>query len=202
MRILSITLALLMLLACGEDESTPDDESSDAASEGDTGDQVEDAGSDADNGSDAAGPPEMPQLVLSGALTETIENIAPASSWSKAQDQGTLIHLPSGAGEILAGFTFTFSGPPEEGEIYDQARSGLSCALTAMRTSDNAIWDATHGIQREADQGSCSFTLTSVEETLDTDALKQYKVHGRVEGTLPPKEGSGAEGSVTLHATF
>lgn len=227
MRNASIAFVLLTLLACGEDASEPDEggpdaaserdageeasdaategdageEASDAATEGDAGEEADDAASDASS-ADADIEPAARQVVLSGALTETIDIVVPRASWSKSNDQGSLIHLPGGVGAVQAGFTFTFSGPPEEGETYDQTRSGVSCALTATRASDNATWDAVHGIQGASDQGSCSVTLSAVEQTLDVDALKQFEVHGSVEGTLQPKEGSGADGSVTLRAKF
>jgi hypothetical protein len=219
------TLALLTLLACGDDESHPEDPVTDAASELDAGDEPNDAGSEASDGEasdgkasdgeasdgeasdgeasgpDAGGGSQPAQIELSGALSETIANVVPSASWRKSNDQGSLLHLHNGAA-VFAAFTFTFMGPPEEGGTYDQTSSGLTCALSATRTSDNASWDAVHAIQGAADQGSCSVSLTSVVESVDLPTAKQYTVHGTVDGTLPAKQDSGAQGSVTLHATF
>jgi hypothetical protein len=204
------TLALLTLLACGDDESGPEDQVTDASSDLDAGDEANDAGSEASDGeasdgeaseADADGASQPAHIALSSALTETIENVVPSATWRKSNEQGSLLYLSSGDA-VLAGFTFTFMGPPAEGETYDLTSSGMTCALTAIRTSDNASWDAVHAIQGAADQGSCSLSLSSVVESVDSPAAKQYTVHGTVEGTLPAKQGSGAEGSVTLHATF
>lgn len=209
------TLTLLALLACGDDESGPEDQVVDGAADVDAGDEPNDAGSEASDGEasdgeasdgeasepDAGSGSQQPHIALSGALTATIEHVAPSASWRKSNEQGSLIQLP-GLDPVNAGFSFTFMGPPEAGETYDQTRAGVTCALTATRTSDNATWDAVHAIQGASDQGSCSVTLSSVEESVDAPAVKQFTVHGTVEGTLPAKQGSGAEGSVTLQATF
>jgi hypothetical protein len=208
MRSLLISLALALLVACGDDESGPDDETPDAAAEEDAGEQPDaggetgDAEPDGEAAGNDAGMSEDPHIELSGALTETLANIVPAASLSKSSDTGTLILLPAGATSVRAGFTFTFKGAPKAGETYDQTQSGVTCALTAARASDNATWDAVRAITGAPDQGTCSLSLTSVEESVDTEALKQYKVHGTLEGTLPAKADSGAEGSVTMHAVF
>ena len=95
-----------------------------------------------------------------------------------------------------------FKGVPMAGKTYDQATGELSCALTVTRGSDNATWAAAHAIAHEPEQGTCSLSLREVAESLDTGALKQFMVHGSVEGTLPAEANSSAEGSVTMHAAF
>lgn len=200
MRMQLMFLGFLMLLACGGDETGPDDEPSDASSEPDA-DEVSDAGEASDAGSDAGEPDGPPHIALSGALSETLENTPPALTLSKASKQSSLIHLPA-SGDLSVSFSFTFAGAPEPGETYDDARSGVACALSVTRISDNATWDAAHGIMGLTEQGSCSFEPSTVMEMRDTETLTQFAVHGEVNGTLPAKEGSGAAGSITLQATF
>jgi hypothetical protein len=220
MRIHLSSLGLLMLLACGEDASDPADSPSDAASEPDAGEASDasetadtrdesDAGdeSDAEEARDAgeandADPGEgSPRIELSGALTETLENTPPALTLSKSTDQSSLLHL-SASGDLSVAFTFIFAGAPAQGETYDEARSGGACAISVTRASDNATWDAAHGIMGVTEQGSCAFAPSSLMEMRDTEALTQYVVHGTVRGTLQAKEGSPAAGSITLLATF
>ena len=51
-------------------------------------------------------------------------------------------------------------------------------------------------------QGTYSLKLTGVSSAYSNSSGKTYSTTGTVDGTLPAASGSGASGTVTLHATF
>jgi hypothetical protein len=139
-------------------------------------------------------------VTLSGAQTGTFTSNSVGAVFVNSNQLGAITFLVAQAG-TAPGITvaITFSGEPKVGHFKNTdvgAQGGAGVTL-----AQSQIWLANIAGTGSA-VGSYDLNLTSVSTNATVSTGKVYNVSGTLDAVLPAVAGSGATGTVTLHAVF
>ncbi len=138
-------------------------------------------------------------VTLSGAQTGTYDCQTAFAAWDSSKNQGSFGFQVAQSGTapgIVA--AITFPGEPHSA-TFSQSDTGASGGVIVSGAS-SSYWIASS--DASSTQGTYSLKLTGVSSAYSNSSGKTYSTTGTVDGTLPAASGSGASGTVTLHATF
>jgi hypothetical protein len=141
-------------------------------------------------------------ITLSGAQTGSFTANNVVSAWNTASSQGAFgMSVLQAASTSTPGIAvaITFPGEPHTGHFLSTG-TGAAGAVS-VNPSGNIFWAATSSTASGA-QGSYDLNLTSVSSAATVNGGKTYTVSGTLDATVTAITGSGATGTVTLHATF
>jgi hypothetical protein len=139
-------------------------------------------------------------VTLSGAQTGTFTSKNMAAVFGTSDQRGGFsFNVTQAAGTPAIVVAIRFTGEPKVGHFKSTdvgAQAGLS-----VSPNSPVFWIATDG-NVSSPAGSYDLNLTSVATSSTVSTGKTYNVSGTLDAVLPAVAGSGATGTVTLHATF
>lgn len=140
-------------------------------------------------------------ITLSGAATGTFNCTATTVYATQSNLGGPTLTVSAPAPYQMLTVTITRPGEPTSG-TWSDADAGSKADLVVESTGvPPPTWVATRGASNGMDQGSYTMSITVSNPTTVSNG-KTYTATGTIDGTLPFVQGTGASGSVTLHATF
>jgi hypothetical protein len=127
-------------------------------------------------------------VTFSGAKTGS-ENCVAGAAYSTADK----------ASAISIGVSGSLSG----GILIEGEPSKATYTASTPKVTGGVFYIA--GVQywaADSDQGAFTLTISSVGNVVTVPDGKGYTIHGTLDATLPAVAGTGATGTITVHATF
>ncbi|MFN2546111.1 MAG: hypothetical protein ABR567_01630 [Myxococcales bacterium] len=139
-------------------------------------------------------------VTLSGAVTGTFNCQYATTAWASSNNLGAFAFSAAGPPAVTVAIGFT--GEPHTG-AYKNTDAGAESGITVTNGSGASAqyWVANVG-DGSTPAGSYTLNFTSVSNAITVSNGKGYSVEGTLDATLPAVSGTGATGTVTLHATF
>ena len=139
-------------------------------------------------------------VALSGAQSGTYACTSGLGGYDTTSTRGDVAVGTAGSNPSST-VLITFQGEPHQGTFRSTDADAQSSLQVVMQgSSSSPQWFA--GAGSGTTTGSYTLSLSSVAFVSQYGTTKAYAVSGTVDATLPAVSGSGATGTVTLHAAF
>jgi hypothetical protein len=136
-------------------------------------------------------------MVITGAMSATLPCTVIAGYAASSNQAVITISINTASAGISSAVVSTSTQGPFSTGTY--TRSNLSVFASVVTGTNNGVWS----VSKETQTGTLSVTITATGNSVSgSSGTSIYYPHGTASATLPAVQTTGAQGTVTLQATF